>query len=238
MEALTPRQGGRSSPAPPGPQREEEEEEEEKESDRKSVGSFPTTKILPPWEGSPSSAAPPSEEGPPQVNQGSWGTRSYDPNMEGLACSTPPRSVHPEFCEKLPGRGGGAPTVTYNRLSHPASPQSTGGSLETKRQKELRGGCDRWAQGRARRGSPGLAGCSGLRRKVPLQRPQGPAPLTRHLGMGMEAGPAARGGAWTLRPRPSPRPRPRAHASPRASRRRPSPALAAKVAAEVGGEVR
>lgn len=237
MEALTPCQGGRSSPTPPGPPR-EEEEEEEKESDRKSVRSFPTTKILPPWEGSRPSAAPPSEEGPPPVNQGSWGTRSYSPNMEGLTCSTSPRSVHPGFCDKLPGRGGGAPTVTYNRLSHPASPQSTGGSLETKRHKELRGGCDRRAQGQTGRG-PRASLVLGAEEEGAAPAPPEPGPTYPPSWDGPGGGGRRHGaGPGPLGPAHLRRPRPRAHASPRASRRRPGPALAAKVAAEVGGEVR
>lgn len=59
--------------------------------------------------------------------------------------------MHPTILQERPKEGRGSPTVTYSRLSHPASPQSTGGSLKNqKAHKELRGA--------ARAASPGLAG--------------------------------------------------------------------------------
>lgn len=103
-------QGGPPPPARPGPPSpRQEQEEEEKESDRKSeVSQQPNS--YPRGEGSPSWAAPPSEEGPPPADQDSWGSRSEGPNKEGPAWSTL-RVLCTPSCERRSQGGAGAPQL-------------------------------------------------------------------------------------------------------------------------------
>lgn len=90
--------GGPSPPAPPGPPQ-EKEEEEEKESDRKS-------EVSQQQKSSPFSAAPPSEEGPPQVIKAVGGPAILGPTRRAQPVGPTPPFVHPELYERFPGRDG------------------------------------------------------------------------------------------------------------------------------------
>ena len=83
------------------------------------------------WEGSPYSAAPPSKEGPPQVIKATGSPPILVPTRRAQPVDPTPAICAPLILREVPREGRDAPTVTYNRVSHPASPQSTGASLKT-----------------------------------------------------------------------------------------------------------
>lgn len=130
------------------------------------------------------------------MHPGSWGSRSSVSARRAWPVAPPGVACTPNSVRGSQGGGGGAPTVTYNRLSHHASPQSTEGSLKTKKHRAVTHKEGTAAGGlRGGRGSPGLEEWSRLGGEGTAPAPREPTPLTRHLGMGQEAGSAREGGA-------------------------------------------
>ena len=123
------------------------------------------------WEGSPYSAAPPSKEGPPQVIKATGSPPILVPTRRAQPVDPTPAICAPLILREVPREGRDAPTVTYNRVSHPASPQSTGASLKTERHTRSYEGA---AAGGLRDGRGGVLGTPGV---VPAEG-EGSAPGT------------------------------------------------------------